>query len=844
MWRTGLSEDRSTVKSRRSCDSAMMSHSYTDCVLDGMDNVRDDTESIREDVDCVRDEGTTMDGPGNKLMKFDEMMNRIKVERRKIATPEVSSMAEKRTPSSNRSTTSLERRTPSPAYSFASRAMELKMSDGVPARSNRRLEMMPPNGGCRPTASPIQSSTSTLGLSTPRRQNHDYRPWSASNTSLRSSSPARSPSLLCPTISHQEGFKDQVNKFHTSLVTAHDTITTLERDVDNLKRSVYEKDESILSLNDTIRTLKRDMGTLSRRVNEKDDLISSLNCTLKRMSDEVGKLEVEREAILEEKDANSRRHVKELENFDTMIAAIQDEKKKSVNGIKEKEAMIENLRLEIQRLNEELEDGSIVRSQALKAEETAKKLQEELDKSKANDSSSTKAIVDLENRLKEKSEELDRRLAEKDKKIATLQSELLTLQQMPELLKDKSSKLDESNQLNAELSDKVKNIEKHLENAELVVGKKDTEIKQLKSTILESDAREKVLQKELKHQRERFERYEENCAAEQETVFALERAIEELEGAHGERTEEITRLQAENHSLSTTLAEAGVYMEMYQNDLKESSKLKGMVGELQETNDDLGQRLNDKEEVIGKLESHLALIEKQLELRITSLKELEVINADLRQQLQNKDVEMEAFQSRIATIENQVMSNATSSHEAILKLSSTVADKENLIAQLQGGTSSAKEFNDLCQQLQNKDDDIDKLQAQVRTVAASSKEAITKLKSLVSQKEEVILQLQGELYTKPNQLSQETAFDSEEDNELKSELAYVKEKLTERDEELVESRKSIAEAQKMIFRLMNTVQEMRKVPMKAFVDSLIVAQTESSQSDSVGLPGSDPSLEM
>ncbi len=46
--------------------------------------------------------------------------------------------------------------------------------------------------------------------------------------------------------------------------------------------------------------------------------------------------------------------------------------------------------------------------------------------------------------------------------------------------------------------------------------------------------------------------------------------------------------------------------------------------------------------------------------------------------------------------------------------------------------------------------------------------------------------------------------------ELNSELASVKELLQEKDEQLTESRKGIAEAQKMIFRLMNTVQEMRR----------------------------------
>ena len=45
---------------------------------------------------------------------------------------------------------------------------------------------------------------------------------------------------------------------------------------------------------------------------------------------------------------------------------------------------------------------------------------------------------------------------------------------------------------------------------------------------------------------------------------------------------------------------------------------------------------------------------------------------------------------------------------------------------------------------------------------------------------------------------------------LEAELESVKATLAERDEQLAESRKGIAEAQKMIFRLMNTVQDLRK----------------------------------
>ena len=1000
MWRKGIGETESTFKSRRSYDSAVMSHSWRDA--------RDETESVRDDDVCGRDEGTTMSVPGDKLIKFDALMSRIEVERRKIATSEAPSMAERSTPSLKRRTESLERRTPSQAYDVACRATELKTSGAVPTTSEnerdfllRGLDMASSNGRRRPAASPLKCGTSSPGLSSPRRPSPLvlYRPRSAGNTPVRSSSSVqstkspssvrsakslwspssvRSTKSLCPpfsnqqgliteaenkslllaaekmylegnykkfntspssttrgkstpiphesillqldheymmrsagnntpvrSIDHREDFKAQVKKFHTNLVTAHDTITTLEKDVD----------------------------TLMRRVNEKDAVILSLDGSVAKTRDLVGKLETEKEHILEEKEARNKKHTEELESFDKKIAAMEEENKRLVNGMKDKESMVGNLRHEIQRLNEELEDGFIVRSQALRAEETAKKLQGELVNLKADHSSSTKVNVALELSLKEKSEEFCRKLAEKDEKNATLQSELLKSLQNAELMKDKTckleSQLDDSNRLDAELSDKIKNIEKRLEHAELTVGKKDKEIEQLESSVLESESREKDLirhlekkQKELQHQRDRFERYEANCATEQETVTALEQALEELESAHDERTREINRLQMENDSLSTTLTEVGVYMEMYQNDLKASSKLKGTIVKLQEINADLGQRLQSKEDAIGKLESHIALIEKQLESNTTSYEEkvqhlshqLQDVDGmianlqlpstlneqiqHLRRQLKGKDDEIEAFQGRIAAIEKEVESNAASSNEALLKLTSKFADKEEFVTQLQGRLSSFVELEvrnaDLCrqlqkehdeieklqslnytvaQQLQRKDGDIDNLKAHIASVATSSKEAIMGLKSLVAQKEDVILQLQEKIVTsskvdalkasfeeaesdlkryqeeasaawdRVRELEEsmkymrrdESTFNDEEISELRSELAYVKDKLAERDEQLVDSRKGIAEAQKMIFRLMNTVKELHKNRTKTEqyldgFDSLIVAKTESSHS--------------
>jgi chromosome segregation protein len=789
MWRTGLGGTaNSKTKSHGSYDSAsILPHSQHD--------ERDDAESVHDNMDWLRDEMLTMDSYDDKMVKFDEVMNRIEAERRNnSATSDVPFTEVWSNSSLNQRKSSSKRRTSSSAYDFASRAIELKMSDEVAS--------MPGNmrNGRRSTPgrlTPTRRSPSVL-------RDHEYIARSAGNAPVRSISPARSSSpQFPPPYIFQEGFKAQMKKYQKNLVDAYDTITTLEGEVHDLKENVNEKDNSILFLNQTITTLEKDADNLKRRVDEKDDLIVSLNVTITATRDELGKLEVERETIREEKEADHMKYINERQDFDEKIAGVTEEKAELVNCVKDKETMIDSLRQEIQRLNDELEDGYIVRSQALEAEETAKTMKEKLDKSK------------------EKLDDFDRRMAKKDEIIATLQADI---RQNAEDSKSKAWMLDlqleKSNQINTMLTDKIKNIEKRLEEAE--------------SSVLESKTREKDLsrqleakQSELQHQRERFERYEKNCAREQDTVTALEEALEKLDYAHGERTTEIARLNGENQRLSKNVAEAVVYMEMYEKDLKESRKLKVALEELQSTNNDLGTTLHDKDDMIGKLESHIALLEKQSE-SITSSTEKEL--QQLRQRLQEKDQCIEAFQSRIAM--NKETEPDALSTEAILKLtnrlSGELAEKEGLVAQLRESekleainsnlvrefrelevinvslrteimnitSSNEKELRQLRHQLQEKDQCIEAFQSHIATIEmgkvsdAVSTEAILKLTNELSrelaEKEGLVAQLREseKLEAINSNLNKELQNKVDEMNKLKNINDSVDLQLHRRDEEV------------------------------------------------------------
>jgi len=730
--------------------------------------------SWRDDDDDINIRGSSSSSSisNDKITKFDNLLRRIENEREKIAhrpsTPRLETIATPTTRSpygGNRDTT------PSSIsggdYDFARRARELRMSDGGTPKNrlsvqnrvsgeNTNMNTTPRSAGGR---TPVKRVTVVEGGAGGGMESY---------TTINNSS--------------QNDFKLQVSKFHDSLVSAHDTITSLEKDIRMLKKQVKEKDNCIdaldtrnKSLNETVVKLQGDNHTL---LLEKDDIT-------KRHTHEIDKLQVAFNKY--QQDAQDVNTINE--ECKSKVDTIQSEKQQLESTVNEKDIMITSLRQEIQRLNEELADGAIVRAKATKAEEQVTQLQLEVNKLNENSTSTNKVIVDLELRLKEKSDEYTKTIVEKDEIIATLQSELES-KASSERLKDKSnlleSQLDEVKAENEHLSAKLKDTEKRLLSTESTVTKKNEEIEKLETTILDNESREKDLkrrlekeQEELQKQRTRFEQYDTNCAKEQETISALEQAIEDLEAAHNASNSEILQLQAEKESLSATLDEAEEYMKMYSKDMQESQELKSMMCELQDINAELGQQLQakddeirrnlklvaDKEETICKLQRELSLKQTPEDKQDETTKKLEELTI--------------AYEQNEAELEH-LRSNKSKMIETVSKLEEAIKESTFGLGDIQEKERQLKK----------------------------SQDEVKQAKARVDELEEVVKSLQYHLNEVEEQ--KKNTGDADESKELKKEVEVLKVKLKERDEQLVNAKNSIAEAQKMIFRLMGTVQELRK----------------------------------
>jgi len=718
--------------------------------------------SWRDDDDDINIRGSSSSSSisNDKITKFDNLLRRIENEREKIAhrpsTPRLETIATPTTRSpygGNRDTT------PSSIsggdYDFARRARELRMSDGGTPKNrlsvqnrvsgeNTNMNTTPRSAGGR---TPVKRVTVVEGGAGGGMESY---------TTINNSS--------------QNDFKLQVSKFHDSLVSAHDTITSLEKDIRMLKKQVKEKDNCIdaldtrnKSLNETVVKLQGDNHTL---LLEKDDIT-------KRHTHEIDKLQVAFNKY--QQDAQDVNTINE--ECKSKVDTIQSEKQQLESTVNEKDIMITSLRQEIQRLNEELADGAIVRAKATKAEEQVTQLQLEVNKLNENSTSTNKVIVDLELRLKEKSDEYTKTIVEKDEIIATLQSELES-KASSERLKDKSnlleSQLDEVKAENEHLSAKLKDTEKRLLSTESTVTKKNEEIEKLETIILDNESRSlEKEQEELQKQRARFEQYDTNCAKEQETISALEQAIEDLEAAHNASNSEILQLQAEKESLSATLDEAEEYMKMYSKDMQESQELKSMMCELQDINAELGQQLQTKDDeirrnlkLVANKEAAISKLQRELSLKQTS----EETQDETTKKLEELTIAYEQNESEL----EHLRSNKS-------KMIETVSKLEEAIKESTFGLGD----------VQQKERELKK-----------SQEEVKQAKARVDELEEVVKSLQYHL--------NEFKGDDDESKELKKEVETLKAKLKERDEQLVNAKNSIAEAQKMIFRLMGTVQELRK----------------------------------
>lgn len=893
-------------------------------------DARDDRESSRGGSSAIPDE---------KVMRFDQLLKRIETERTKMSAGTSSVNSRTSSPSLNtigtptRPTRRHVDRSPNEAgaYDFAKRASQLRMSvDNVPTRTGTPT--------LRPSVrdvSPRSVGSRGSRRHTPRKDMSPLR-----NSGSRGNSRSRSPSTRSThSYSHNRGaspanndmdFKFQVDKFHSSLVSAHDTISLLEKDVRNLKRRVEEKDDCILSLEQRNKVLSESVAesrsAVLKKEEEKTKLLAEKSKEIREARQEcdkykhqaagMDKISSECESTVNDLKAERTQMERTIREKNSMIDSLRSETHRLTeeladgsivrSQVKEKDKTISSLQNEIQRLNEELAEGAFAKTKAVKSDELIKRLEEELGAAKSDQAAASKVIIDLELRIKEIGDKHAHELLaanNRESSIAETKSVgEVTSTKATEHFKAKAAhledELDRTILENEELNGKIKTAEKRVRQIERSAVEKDEEIARLEDSIRdrERELKSQIDQKqsELDRQRARIEKYDLGCSKEQETVALLEQAIEDLEKAHNDNNDEISRLTSENQVLTSTLAEAEEYMKRYSGDMAELSTLKGMVSDLQSMNSDLVQKVKDSGEEILELkgknteletkiegfsksqvdESRLKTYERRIDeledllsekhnviaalqddlssthrdtsrlseskQRVLSLEEKIISKNDTILKLKDQIAELSKTKERLAEVEDSLAASEATACKLRSQLDEQLADdrlqreidallgqkcaledsicilKNKVSKEAQSNkenTVQLEELRTLCEKkdreaktfvdtISNLEGTVDRLEKKSDLLKENERKAWERVKEL----EEFMNHLESRRGKEAEQL----ASDAGDAELLREQLSVVKAKLSTRDEELVESRKGIAEAQKMIYRLMETVQELRK----------------------------------
>lgn len=686
-----------------------------------------------------------------------------------------------------------------------------------------------------------------------------------------SSSCHNSPALFGTTAQPNSQFNEQIEQFRKNLIFAHDTISALQRDVRSLEVKVADRDDAISSLERKNSLLHREAEGNQRRLEEFQEKKATLEQTNEELiRKHAREIEVIKKEYGEVSDQSSKiRHLSRQNE-----EAVQS-KQVLEDTLKSKEEMIQQLRKEIWRLNEEVADGECVRKQAESARDEVKDLQEKLAKANAKGEENAKTIDELKTKNRQLTSQKDKEQQEfEDERESSFAERTNRLKEKVTRLE---SELDKAQTEKDEADDQIKAFQKRIAKDEKTTAEKDHEIQDLLSELGTAKARELDLQSKLEKanedlaaQRLRFEQYSNECAMEQETVSALEQAIEQLERAQNERIEENTKLVEENSKLSKTVEDAELCIS---SEIQHSTKLKHMLDELAEINHDLGEQLRQKEDAILTMkttEQNLTALlqsaqERNERLEAERDKKVEAANgekekiaalegslAEREESLASLKNEYEALKVLHHTASTQLKSlreESTNTHEETeLKLSQLarlVEDKESEIEELNGtrekmqyviskledeveelksermsmklkgldAEKAQKEADEARQARRGMEMEIKELQdqlAEANEAAISARAKMNEQQETVSQLRETLEKSRINSHKAWSRLKELEEIADSSDGKLKSKLVQMEQQLEEKEQQLFDSRKGVAEAQKMIYRLMATVKEVRR----------------------------------
>lgn len=651
---------------------------------------------------------------------------------------------------------------------------------------------------------------------------------------------------------------DEVRKLTAQCENHKEKVVALERRNAALNETVAISRDQANKAEAECRKLEEENQTLTKRYDEHVDELTAECDSYKKHADEIKQFSAECDAtvkeLLQEKKDVAKKHAEEMEQltseyeafknaadqvagqvsefeqraveFENTIKELNTAKEVLQSTVSERDRTIKHMEKKVKQLEDELDDGEDIRAQAEETKKYAKKLETELKALKEEQAAATKENLDTALKLEAMTDVMEKttaRITEKDEQIQVLKSTLSATENESVRAKEKTERLmtaiDETRQEIEDLIDKCAELEQHVTRANNETEAKTKEVEELRVQLTSAHTQLNDLQQDMDKKVKRFERYEKQCYKEQESISALERAIEELAAAHEQSGVEITRLEEENQHLTKELSAA-----QKESDI-EVMKVRQENCALRK---DLDNTQSDNNEVITKLQQ-----EKQ-----TLQKDLEAIKAESGAELLKLKEEIESLSKELDTAQTTESHEIIQLQKEIETLSSTLNEAEEYMKMYMNDMTDAMKLksqmreiednnNDLSAQLTGKEAQIvelkkneEKLSSKLATLKLALEEKESELKNPGTDQHQDKKEGKGdqlklkELESKLATLEKRYTASEEESNEMKTSLQgkldSLSSKLKKREQQLESSKEGLANAQNMILKLVKTVEELRR----------------------------------
>lgn len=507
----------------------------------------------------------------------------------------------------------------------------------------------------------------------------------------------------------------------------------LLQELARLRQLIADKD-------DEIRALQEQAGAQedsNQEVADLKDEISDLQQQLRGLENEVDAKQEEIEQLQEGQQSGSQKEVEDLQSaLDNKEEELEQLKSRSTQNAAV-QIQVADLRQQLKAKNEEISESAKAHEQALEQkqsriqdleedksdlEQDIRAKENELDEAKEqldgmkqrlqDGDASNEDFQDLKDQLAVAEEDLENLRAESEQQKETFDAKIEELnqkqaeaiapkemQKVEEAVRQKEQELRSNRQelqlTQQRLSDKDVEVQRLLEQARSSASNVEIELRQ---EIEQRKVRIEQLEQDIRTLREDVHTYEESL---RQADLDMERKLKEKDKQLEDKDDEVVFLEDKINNLEQEKRRSEEDMHGFQSELNRAH------GDTHRAHDDAEARLREKEHQLSAKNEELRKLEEQLR------------NADREQSFATKDDELHGRLKEINELRAQLQEAARQAHEDLLEKDDEIKDLQDDLKDLQEelrGTNREQSFAAKNEELRDMQDEVNQLKRQLQDV--------------------------------------------------------------------------------------------------------------------------------